>query len=125
MAWLPWVVLAHDVAGDAGALDHGAVGAETLVEHVPEDPAVDRLQTVAHIGQGPGGDGGQRVDEIRLLHLGLELDRLRGCEVEGRRLVAHSAASAHSAVVTLPSCGHDPQICLRGSRGQLAVAAQP
>ena len=77
------VVLAHDVAGDAGALHHGAVGAEALVEHVPEDAAVDRLQPVTHVGQGPGGDGGQRVDEVRLLHLRLELDGLDGAEFRG------------------------------------------
>jgi len=47
------VVLAHDVAGDTGAFHHGAVGAEALIEHVPQDAAVHRLEAVTNVGQGP------------------------------------------------------------------------
>ena len=57
------VVLGHRVAGDAGALDERAVGAEALLLHVPDDPAVHRLEPVAHVGQGPRDDDGHRVVE--------------------------------------------------------------
>ena len=45
------VVVGHRVAGDAGALDVVAVGPEALHLHVPEDPAVHRLEPVADVGQ--------------------------------------------------------------------------
>ena len=76
------VVLGHDLAGDARALDVGPVGAETLLEHRPEDPPVDGLQPVAHVGQRPLGDDREGVDEERRLHLRLELDRLHVAELE-------------------------------------------
>jgi hypothetical protein len=63
------VVLAHGVADDAGALAVGVVGAQAHLEHRVEDAALHRLETVAHIGDGPGGDDRQRVREERLGHL--------------------------------------------------------
>src|SRR5579885_1419783 len=89
MAWLPWgwywpitwpVMRAHFTM----------VGAEALVEHVPEDAPVHRLEPVPHVGQGPGGDGGEGVDEVRLLHLRLQLDGLYVPELQRRLLLAHS-----------------------------------
>jgi hypothetical protein len=50
------VVAAHDIAGDASALHVAAVGSGADVEHAPEDAAVDRLQAVTDVGQGPGRD---------------------------------------------------------------------
>src|SRR5690606_1144959 len=51
-------------------------GAQTALGHRPQDAAVDRLQTIAGIGEGPGDDDRHRVLEERLLHLALDLDRL-------------------------------------------------
>ena len=70
------VVLAHDVAGDPGALHGGPVGAGAEVVHAPEDPAVHRLEAVAGVGQGPRHDDRHRVVEEGALHLLLDLDRL-------------------------------------------------
>jgi hypothetical protein len=38
-----WVIARHGVAGNARALDERAVGAETLLVHVPNDSAVNWL----------------------------------------------------------------------------------
>jgi hypothetical protein len=70
------VVTGHRVAGDACALDVRAVGAETLLVHVPNDSAVHGLQSVAHVGQCARHDGGNRVVEERTFHFFLQLDRL-------------------------------------------------
>ena len=76
--------LGHRVAGDAGALDEGAVGPEALLLHVPDDPPVHRLEAVAHVRQGAGHDDGHGVVQEGPLHLLLDLDRLDGAEERGR-----------------------------------------
>jgi hypothetical protein len=75
----------HGVAGDAGALDVGAVGAEALVLHVPDDPAVHGLEAVAHVGERTRHDDRHRVFEERVLHLLVQRDGLDG--VDGRGVV--------------------------------------
>ena len=70
------VVVTHDVADDAGALDVAAVRPEAAVEHGVEDLAVHRLEAVPHVGQRPADDDAHRVVEVRALHLDLEPDRL-------------------------------------------------
>ena len=62
---------------------HGPVGARADVVHAPEDPALHRLQAVAHVGQRARGDDGHRVVEEGVLHLLLDLDRLDRAEREG------------------------------------------
>jgi hypothetical protein len=47
------VVVAHDVADDAGALEVAAVRPVAAVEHGVEDPAVHRLEAVPHVRQRP------------------------------------------------------------------------
>ena len=69
------VVLAHDLAGHPCAFHGGAIGAGAEVVHAPEDPAVDGLEAVAGVGQGPGHDDGHGVVQEGLLHLLLDLDR--------------------------------------------------
>ena len=63
------VELAHDLADDAGALDVAAVGAQAHLGHLEQDPALDRLEPVAGVGQGPGVDDRVGVLEERALHL--------------------------------------------------------
>ena len=70
------VVGAHDVPDHLGALGVGSVGQQPLVVHRVEDPAVDRLQAVPHVGQGPRDDDRHRVLEEGALHLLLDLDGL-------------------------------------------------
>ena len=59
----------HGVAGDARTLDVTAIGAEPLLLHVPDDPAVHRLEPVAHVRQRPRHDDRHRILEERRLHL--------------------------------------------------------
>src|SRR5207248_7513972 len=86
------VVLAHDVARDAGALGMGPIGPVPHVEHPPEDAPVHGLETVAHVGQGPLHDDRHRVVEERALHLLLKLD---GLDADGARAVARGACVTH------------------------------
>ena len=86
-----WVVVGHRVARDAGALDEVAVGTEALLLHVPDDPAMHRLEPVTDIGQRPRRDDRHRVVEERALHLVLQadgLDRLEG-QFGGKCCVRH------------------------------------
>ena len=55
-------------------LEAGA-GIEPQLPHDIEEPAVDRLQAVAHIGQRPVHDGGQRIGEIALFERIAQVDR--------------------------------------------------
>jgi hypothetical protein len=70
------VVLTHHVADDARALREAAVGAVAAVVHRVEDPAVHRLEPVAHVGQRTPDDHRHRVVDVGLLHQRLQLDRL-------------------------------------------------
>jgi len=83
---------AHDLADDAGALDVPAVGPHAHVVHRVEDAALDRLQAVARVGEGPGVDDGVGVLEERRLHLLLDVgveDVL--LEVVGERILLRGA----------------------------------
>ena len=61
------VVLAHHLADDRGALAvRGARGQAHLVHRV-EDPAVDRLEAVAHVRQRPADDHAHGVVEVAVL----------------------------------------------------------
>ncbi len=70
------VVRPHDLADDLGALAVRPVGALPVVEHGVEDPAVDRLEPVPHVGQRARHDDGHGVLEERALHLLLDLNGL-------------------------------------------------
>ena len=70
------VVVAHDVADDAGALHVAAVRAEPGVVHRVEDPAVHRLEAVLHQGECAPHDHAHRVVDVGALHLLLDVDRL-------------------------------------------------
>ena len=70
------VVLLQHVTDHRGALAVGTVGPVAGLEHGPQDALVDRLQTVAHVGQRAPDDDGHRVVQVRALDLVFELDRL-------------------------------------------------
>ena len=70
------VVVAHHLADDLGALLVAAGGVEPQLAHGIEDAPVHRLQAVAHVGQRPVHDGGERIGEVALLQRVLEADRL-------------------------------------------------
>ena len=78
------VVVTHHVADDLGALAIGPPGDEAAFLAGEEDPAVDRLQTVAHIGQRAADDHAHRVIEIARLHLIDDVDAVIFAHGAGR-----------------------------------------
>ena len=63
-----------DIARDAGALHKVAIRPESLVEHSPEDPTMDRLEAVAHVWKRTADDDRHRIVEEGGLHFLLNLD---------------------------------------------------
>ena len=58
--------LADDIADHAGGFLEARAGVEAELAHGIEQPAMHRLQPVAHIGQGARHDGGEGIGEIAL-----------------------------------------------------------
>ena len=69
------VVLAHHLADDRRALAVRAGRGQPHLAHRVEDPAVDRLEAVADVGQGARHDDAHRVVEVADPHLVLDADR--------------------------------------------------
>ncbi len=86
------VVVAHHLADDAGALHARPVRLEPELGHRVEDPAVDGLEAVAHVGQRARDDRRHRVVEEARAHLCLELARLDAAGAERFDDVRHGAA---------------------------------
>ena len=74
------VVLAHDFAGDLGALARGFVGRQSHFVHSKEDAPMHRLEPVADIGERAAHNDAHGVIEIRPPHLVFDID---GDEVFG------------------------------------------
>ncbi len=70
------VVLAHHGSDDVRALHVAAVRLQAPVVHGEQDPAVHRLQAVAHVRQRAAHDHAHRVVEVRRAHLLGQLARL-------------------------------------------------
>ncbi len=68
------VVLAEHVADDGRALPVAGRGQEALLVGAVEDAPVDRLEAVAHVGDGAPDDDAHRVVEVRRPHLVLDRD---------------------------------------------------
>ena len=68
------VVLAHDLADDAGGLDVAAVGTQPQLVHAVEDASLHGLEAVARVGQRPAEDDRVGVLQERLLHLVGDVD---------------------------------------------------
>ncbi len=66
------VELAHHVADHAAALFERAVGRKSQLPHAPQDPAVNRLQSVAQIRQRARRDRGHGIDQVPLLQRAVE-----------------------------------------------------
>ena len=113
------VVRAHDVADHLGALGVGSVGQQPLVVHRVEDPAVDRLQAVPHVGQGPRHDDRHRVLEEGALHLLLDLDGLDEPRDRPRRCPSPRYRRCHVLAFTVPICVTDLDVGRRRSAAAL------
>ena len=68
------VVLADDVADDAGRFLVRLVVGRSRFVHGVQAAAVDRLEAVLDVGDGPADDDGHGVVEVGALHLLLEAD---------------------------------------------------
>ena len=68
------MVFAQHVAHAGGRLLKGLVGGQAGLVHGIENPPVDGLEAVAHIGQGPAHDDRHGVLDVRRLHLVLQVD---------------------------------------------------
>ena len=77
-------------------------GSRLQLAHGVEDAPVHRLEAVAHVGQRPVHDGGQRIGQIALFQRILEADGLDGTGLAGNRRGAHGC--------WLPSRGAQPQV---------------
>ena len=80
------VVVAHRLADDLGALAVAAGRVEAQLAHGIENAPMHGLEAVAHVGQRPVHDGGERVGQVALFQRILELhglDRPRRFENRG------------------------------------------
>ena len=68
------MVLTDDVADHAGRLLVGLVPLVAEFAHGEEHPAVDRLEAVAHVGQGAADDDAHGVVHVGLAHLVFDVD---------------------------------------------------
>ena len=104
------VVLAHDLADRPRRLLVRLGGDDARLVHGVEDSAVDRLETVAHVGEGAGHDDRHRVLEEGLLHLGGHVGGLERAAVDvgevearaclvGERVVEVGAAEGDSGLL--------------------------
>ena len=80
------MIFADDVAHDAGAFLETGSGIEAQQPHGMHQPAMHRLEPVAHIRQGALGDGGKGIGEIAL---GQRLGQRLGTDVVGFDGSAH------------------------------------
>lgn len=62
-----WVVAAHHIPDDFGALHMLAGRGQALLVHRVQDASLDGLETISDIRQGTAGDDGQRIVEIAIL----------------------------------------------------------
>jgi hypothetical protein len=67
------MVFADDVADDARGFLVGLVVVVSELAHGMQDAAVNRLESVAHIGQRAADDDTHGVVEVRLAHLVFEI----------------------------------------------------
>ena len=86
------MVLTDNFADRPGGLLVRAVGEDAALVHCVQNAAVNRLEAVADIRQGAGGDDRHRVLDEGLLHLAAELADLQ-------RAAVHIRAGVLAAVV--------------------------
>jgi hypothetical protein len=83
------MVLAHDLADDAGAFARSPIRIQPHLLHGVKNAAVNGLQSVANVGQGAADDHRHRIVEIRAAHLLFNVDGLNvqraGAIAAGRR----------------------------------------
>jgi hypothetical protein len=71
------MVIAHDIANDLRALAVLDVGGEVLLPHRVKDAALNRLETIAHIGERARRNDRQRVVQVAGLRRFVQRHRFR------------------------------------------------
>ena len=120
------MVFADDVADDAGRFLVGLVPRRPGLVHGVEDAAVDGLQAVLDVGDGPADDDAHGVVEVGPLHLVLEADDgdlgghghgrlfvlggLRGFGLLGLAWASSLSLSLSLAIVRFRGVGSDVQV---------------
>ncbi|VWM13599.1 Uncharacterised protein [Collinsella intestinalis] len=95
------VVLTDNFADRPGGLLVRAVGEDAALVHCVQDAAVNRLEAVADIRQGAGGDDRHRVLDEGLLHLAAELADLQRAAVHIRTGVLAAVVGAKALLELL------------------------
>ena len=62
------MIFTHGIAHDTGHLTEGAGGADAQLRHIVENAALNRLQAVPHVRQGPGRDDAHGIVNIAFSH---------------------------------------------------------
>ncbi len=101
------VVFTDNVADDARAFLEAALGIELQLPHRVQKAPVNRLQPVAHIGERPMHDGGQRIGEITLFKRIAQIDRLDRRRFENQiighaRTLICAARTSIGQIATVP-----------------------
>ena len=117
------VIAAHGVADYPGALAVRGVGTDPHPEHGVQDPTLYRLEAVANVGDGPGGDDREGVGEEGLLQFLLDGD------VNDLACVVHFVGDeflllGHGAVPVLVRWGGQA-FCCRGVTGVRGPSGRP
>ena len=86
------VIIAHHVADDLGAFAIGASGDHAAFLGSEQYAAMDRLQAVAHIGQGAADDDRHGIVHVAGFHLVDDVDRLDVGRRRWRGLFVHKLA---------------------------------
>ena len=105
------MVLAHDIADDAGALAGGAVRLQPHLLHGVKNAAMHRLQSVAHIGERAADDDRHRIVEIRLAHLLFNVD---GMNVAGGRNLSVASGRRSQGQFWILIVRHESQFSVLG-----------
>jgi hypothetical protein len=93
--------IAHHVADDLCRLLERGSGIKAQQPHAVENAPMDRLQTVARVGQRAMHDGGERVSEIALLERFAQRDLLHAIRFGRRR----TGFLGHDACVRISTFG--------------------
>ena len=102
------VIVAGSVAADFCAFAVAAIGREAKIVHGDEDAPLHRLQAVAHIRQRARDDHAHRIVQIRLAHLGFDIDRKQYGSVF---LVRHLSSAVQVTNDLFTACYRTLQLC--------------
>jgi hypothetical protein len=75
------MVFTQHFTDDAGGFTVGSIGTDSHIVHRIENPAVNWLETIASIRQGPGDDYTHSIIEISRSHLIVNINSLDSTDI--------------------------------------------